>query len=160
LRQVVIRAGELSPREEKPVARPQQSVSAPAGAPIQEPVVVLDADPRAPFVGQRAATNTPGGPSERPHPPRRQRDFLIRYDGAFIGHYHATKPVLPRLAFGQIARELKHKLPGFDPALLELFRPVKLRVLGVARAVAEAAGDFSWFDRSPAARGAGRESRV
>ncbi len=160
MRKVVIRAGESAPRAEKVVAQPlhapPQAAPSAASAPIHEPVVILDDAPpapsRRPHSKGRFHGQLPERPLERPAAPRRQRDFLIRYDGRFIGHYHSAKPILPRLAFGQIAQELKHKLPVFDPALLELFRPIKLRVQGVARALAEAAGDFSWFDRSPAAR--------
>ncbi|MGH9362191.1 MAG: hypothetical protein ACRD2T_09755 [Thermoanaerobaculia bacterium] len=76
----------------------------------------------------------------------RERDFIFRYDGRFLGHFRARRPVTPRFAFGQVARELRSRLPDFKPELLTLYLPIKLRVKCFAGAeVAAAGGAFDWF---------------
>jgi hypothetical protein len=70
----------------------------------------------------------------------------VSYDGKFIAHFRAPKPLLPRVAFGQVAREMRAKLPQFDPEKLTIHKPVKLRVGKPAAAEASARGEFNWFE--------------
>ncbi len=87
-----------------------------------------------------------GRPRRRSRRGPRLRDYLVSYDGRFIGHFRARHPLPPRLAFGQIARELRSKLVHFLPEKMALHRPVKLRVSSPSEAEASARGDFSWFE--------------
>jgi hypothetical protein len=115
----------------KPGAAPKPpAASAPKN---EEPVVVL-------------AEREPQTKKELPRGPVRQRDFIVEYDGRFIGHYHAVKPLTARIAFGQVARELRTQVVHFTAEKLALYRPHKLRVKGLAAAeVAAAGGEFLWF---------------
>ena len=78
--------------------------------------------------------------------PVRQKDFIVSYDGRFIGHFRAHRPSTVLVAFGQVARELRAQRPDFNPELLALYRPVKLRVKSHTGAEEAAAGGaFHWF---------------
>jgi len=114
-------------------AKTEPPAKAAAQAPAMEgaaPVVILPGD----------------APRPRFKTPSRQRDFIIQYDGQFIGHFRALRPVTPRFAFGQVARELRAQRADFAPERLALFRPVKLRIHSHAAAeVAAAGGAFVWF---------------
>jgi hypothetical protein len=104
---------------------------------------------QAPAGGAAPTVILPDGTAQyRPKAPVRQRDFMVRYDGRFIGHYRAIRPMTPRVAFGQVAREMRAQRLDFNPELLALYRPVKLRVKGYAGAeVAAAGGAFLWFEK-------------
>ncbi len=115
--------------------------------PASEPAVVILPE------GKEEA-KTPGRQPEpstkiqaRRPAPQRQRDFLIQYQGRFIGHFHSRRPLTPKVAFGHVARELRIKTAEFVPEQLFLYRPVKLRVKSPASAEASASdGAFSWFE--------------
>lgn len=75
-----------------------------------------------------------------------QRDFIIAYDGTFIGHYQAPRRTTGRTALQMVAHRLEEKLgAGFNLDKLELFRPVRLRIdrEKVNKDLVE--GSFEWF---------------
>ncbi len=118
---------------------------------VEIPVVILPAPSRSSSIGERSPSARPSPPprsaaSPRPtHKARKQRDFIVRYDGRFICHFRSRRPLSSRIAFLQVARELKEKIPGVALDRLVLFRPVKLGASSSRVSKVPPDGSFFWF---------------
>ena len=78
------------------------------------------------------------------------RDFIIAYDGVFIGHFRARKRILNRTAFQQVARQMHSITRSFDVRKLQLYRPVPIEVKTPDSLPGVSDGAFMWFsDRQP-----------
>ncbi len=90
--------------------------------------------------GQRKAKTTKKATGQKPY-----RDFIIAYEGVFIGHYRCEKRITNRTAFQRVARQLESALTTFDAENLELYRPVLLKIT-IPDALSECSdGTFEWF---------------
>ena len=73
------------------------------------------------------------------------RDFIIAYDGVFVGHFRSRKRITNRTAFQQVARQMHSTTSAFDVRKLKLFRPVPVAV-EIPESLAEISdGTFMWF---------------
>ena len=91
---------------------------------------------------------TPKAPRARKGKPTRSepRDFLVSYEGVFVGVYRAPRRVTNRTAFGIVGRELQRKLgEHFDPRSLELFKPVRLQIDRPESFEEFSHGSFQWL---------------
>ncbi len=63
-----------------------------------------------------------------PRPARRrgERNFLVAYEGKFVGVYEAEEELTPNEAFLRVAGDLASR-KDFDPRKLQLYKPVLLR---------------------------------
>lgn len=81
-----------------------------------------------------------------PKTPETQPNFIIAYDGAFVGNYRAPLRTTGRAALQVVAHRLREKLgTKFDLDKLELFRPVPVRIDREKIAKDFAEGSFEWF---------------
>lgn len=157
-------------KKKKPLARDERGKNAPAGPPVrtfvlpagESPVVVVD-DPEPPRAGEARpsarhesapvamarpldAATAGAAPTKRARRKTRQRDFVVAYQGKFLGHYRSRRAIAPRVAFAIVARELRKRSGGFAPEHLELYRPTRLSVrnrTGAANTPDD--GEFNWF---------------
>ncbi len=67
-------------------------------------------------------------PAAPPRPARRrgERNFLVAYEGKFVGVYEAEEELTPNEAFLRVAGDLASR-KDFDPGKLQLYKPVLLR---------------------------------
>ncbi|HVR73143.1 MAG TPA: hypothetical protein VMT52_02375 [Planctomycetota bacterium] len=83
---------------------------------------------------------------------RGERDFIIAYDGAFVGFFEAVEEISPREAFMRIAQEMSEK-ETFDAAKLELYKPVLLKSARPSKTVCVVRGkiaSLAWQRRTSA----------
>lgn len=93
----------------------------------------------------------PKPPSRTPSQPEPYRDFIIAYEGTFIGHYRSSKRITNRTAFRKIAQELRESIDTFDMRKLKIYRPVPLEV-ELPDELPEASEEaFRWLSRNKAA---------
>lgn len=117
------------------------------------PLVLLDGSPRS----RTAAAGTEAQffakkKAAKRRAPESGRDYIIAYDGSFIGHYRAPRPTTGRVALEAIAERLADKIgSSFELSKLSLFKPVKIRVRREAIDPEVQHGVFDWFGESPAA---------
>jgi hypothetical protein len=78
---------------------------------------------------------------------RNYRSFVVRYGGEFTGIYNAEMEITPRAAFRRVEQGLLAENPGFDPNLLELYRPVLLRSARPARPVRPVRGKLEKLEK-------------
>ncbi len=78
-----------------------------------------------------------------------QRDFIIAYDGHFIGHFQSTRRIMTRSAFHKVARALLSSMSPseFDVRKIELYKPIPLRVDYPESLEEISDGSFEWFAR-------------
>ena len=95
-----------------------------ASRPAEPSVVVL---PQVPQVKKAAAVKDDESSTSKLHRKRGERAFFVAYDGSFVGFFEAEAETTPRQAFGRVAEELASSDKNFDPAKLELHKPVLLR---------------------------------
>ena len=94
-----------------------------------------------------SATSTHGS---RRAPPKTQRDFIICYDGIFVGHFRSQRRITNRSAFKLIGQQMIGILgEEFDPNHLELFKPVPLKLRGPQSRAELCVGEFNWFVPTP-----------
>jgi hypothetical protein len=109
----------------------------------------IDASPPQPlpsFESPRSCEATTDRHEPRPRKKvRRQKDFIVRYDGKYICHFRARSPLLPKAAFTRIKEELAKTIPDFRPDLLVLFQPVRLRTGGASAGAEGPEGELIWF---------------
>ena len=65
---------------------------------------------------------------------RGERQFIIAYDGVFVGFFEAVEEVTPREAYVRVAQDLAED-ESFAPEKLSLYKPVLLRSARPARGV-------------------------
>ncbi len=89
--------------------------SAPAeDAPQRVEARALPASPRAAAAPPRAGRR------------RGERNFVVAYDGRFVGVFEAEEELTPREAFVRVAGDLSCR-KDFDPEKVQLYKPVLLR---------------------------------
>jgi hypothetical protein len=96
------------------------------------------------YVPPRSSGTGPKAPRV-PKKKSRLHDFIVRYDGKFIGHFRARRPLEPKEAFARIREELAKMITGFRPELLALFQPVRLRTGGASARAEGPGGELIWF---------------
>jgi hypothetical protein len=107
------------------------------------------AGPAAP----RSPARAPGAPRARKgrEPSgQQQKDYIIAYDGAFLGHYRSQRRITNRTAFARIAQRLEECVEGFDISRLEIYRPVPVKVERPDSVSDILDGSFNWFGAPPA----------
>jgi hypothetical protein len=115
------KSGATSPARGKPAPAPPppraSTVSQRAPAPVvrrpafQTPTISTTVAPRAARSARRYG----------------QRQFVVRYDEAFVGFFEADTDISPREAFIRVAADLGASDDSFDPDRLEIYKPVLLR---------------------------------
>ena len=88
--------------------------SAPAEVPQEVEPLVLLTPLRAPATLPRAARR------------RGERNFVVAYEGRFVGVFEAEEELTPREAFVRVAGDLSCR-KDFDPEKVQLYKPVLLR---------------------------------
>ena len=73
------------------------------------------------------------------------RDFIIAYDGVFLGHYRSAKRITNRTAFQNVARVLASSTDDFAIEKLHLYKPVRLEVTLPGSLDEITGGQFHWF---------------
>ena len=73
------------------------------------------------------------------------RDFIIAYDGRFVGHFRTTRRVSNRGVFKKIAERLAEDIDDFEATKVSVYRPVALKV---DPSVFDESGEdaFDWFE--------------
>lgn len=126
---------------------------APAGgmAPwVLEPgTAEVPAEGQAPGREQPPSTGRNEAPPGAPRARRDVRDFIIAYDGRFIGHFRSLKRITNRKAFVKAAQRLVDVIDDFDLERLEIFKPVALAVARPENAEEIREEIFNWFTPDP-----------
>ncbi len=78
------------------------------------------------------------------------RDFIIAYDGSFVGHFRTEKRITNKKAFQKAATALRDKIYDFDPRQLQLFRPVLIKIENPESIPYVDGESFNWFGAPPA----------
>jgi hypothetical protein len=115
---------------------------APPSDPCHEPIVIIAEPPTLDEIPRPASEPTEVAPREDeveaelealeppvpPRPARRrgERNFVVAYDGRFVGVFEAEEELTPREAFLRVAGDLSCR-KNFDPEKLQLYKPVLLR---------------------------------
>ncbi len=86
-------------------------------------------------------------PRTRPN----HRDFIMAYDGSFVGHFRTNRHITNKRAFQKAATALRDKMNDFDPRQLKLYRPVLIKVENPESIPYVDGESFSWFG-DPSAR--------
>ena len=73
------------------------------------------------------------------------KDFIACYSSRFIGHFRSEKRISNRKVFEKAARRLQEGFEEFDIRLLEIYKPVKLKVDLPEDMSKIAEGEFQWF---------------
>jgi hypothetical protein len=81
----------------------------------------------------------------RPAQPEPHQDFLIAYDGKFLGQFRPAKRITNRTAFCKVARELLRTVEDFDIGKLALYKAVPLHVELPPSLPEVNDGSFCWF---------------
>jgi hypothetical protein len=129
--------------------KPAVATTAPA-APKAEPSDLAERDPPAENASPPAAEADAAGPAPSPAAGApgcigvTHRDYLIAYGGRFIGHYRSPRRITDRTAFRHVAQRLAEGIDGFDPQLLEVFKPLPLNVEDRSLDAGEVES-FYWF---------------
>ncbi len=157
-RDVIQKRDQPKPERERARTVPRQVATRKRDLPRPEPVVVAelgqadlvweppepqDDDPERP--ANPAGKAKSGSMHQKPY-----RDFIIAYDGVFIGHFRSRRRITNRTAFQQVARQLHSTTSSFDVRKLQLYRPVPVDV-EISESLSEISdGAFMWFaDRQP-----------
>ena len=85
-----------------------------------------------------------------PRTRRDHRDFIIAYDGSFVGHFRTEKRITNKKAFQKAATALRDKIYDFDPRQLQLFRPVLIKIENPESIPYVDGESFNWFGAPPA----------
>lgn len=132
-------------------ADPEAETSAPAPAKPFDPEVnaVTHEDvAEAPVVVESVAEpkKTPPPATSKRREERPPRDFIVAYDGMFIGHYRSSRWVSSQAAFKVVARELQQGMEmPLDLELLDLYKPTALKFRKPRDVDGVGDGKFSWF---------------
>lgn len=126
-----------------PPPAPPQARETPASPPITEPedqtlggAIRVKRFPAAAPSRPREESRPAPRDAKAGSPPRKrgERQFIIAYDGVFVGFFEAAEEVTPREAYVRVAQDLAED-ESFDPAKLSLWKPVLLRSARPARGV-------------------------
>lgn len=132
----------------------QEAIAATATVVIQRPTEAgfLDKGPRRkePQPKARASSKPAAQPTSASKNAKKSssppQDFIISYDGAFIGHYRSAKRVTTRTAFKAVATQLYGRMGDqFDLEKLELYKPKPLVVQRDRIGKDFEEGKFQWF---------------
>ncbi len=108
---------------------------------LSVPLVILTKSPQ-----KRAKSTAKKKPATARRKASAQRDFVISYDGAFIGHYRTEKRMTNKMVFQIIAHAMKEKLGRkFDLSKVELYKPVLLKCERPQTHEKFGEGTFAWF---------------
>lgn len=122
----------------------------PTAAPRGEPEPAVQPPPaRRPRGKTEPKPSGREGKPGRPHQPQRQhrRDFVVSYQGHFIGHYRSARRISNRKAFEKVAALLQSSIDDFDIRELEIYKPVLLAVERPDSIDEISDGSFEWFSR-------------
>ncbi len=106
---------------------------------LPEPEPVRIKQPAKPAKPAKKSKTKTGSSNQKPY-----RDFIIAYDGVFIGHFRSRKRILNRTAFQRVARQMRSTASSFDEAKLQLYRPVPIEV-NDPDSLEISDGAFMWF---------------
>lgn len=136
-----------------PQSRPASTAKAPHRVPAPpKPVAGRTPGRVAPRPAVRAAAHNLSATKAPKQKKRGERDFIIAYDGAFVGFFQAVEEIAPREAFMRIAQEMSEK-ESFDAAKLELYKPVLLKSARPSKTVCVVRGkiaSLAWQRRTSA----------
>jgi hypothetical protein len=135
-REVPAEVAPFSPPPAAPEAR-EVSDSQPAAAPEDPTLGGAIRFKRFPAAATRPREERPAPREAKAgSPPRKrgERQFIIAYDGVFVGFFEATEEVTPREAYVRVAQDLAED-ESFDSEKLSLYKPVLLRSARPARGV-------------------------
>lgn len=133
------------------VYRDDDDASSRAAASKARKTAPVRVDRTAPVIIISSENETSRGQAKKPYPPavpaaprrRGERNFLVRYDGHFVGVFEAEEDLTPRQAFILVARDLAAADPAFAPEKLEIFKPVLLKAARPAKGLGAIRGKLS-----------------
>jgi hypothetical protein len=122
------------PESEVPAAPAGSSLPA---ATSDQGLASNDATPSTAPTAKKTTTTSPSNDTPK--------DFIVAYDGRFIGHFRSEKRISNRKVFEKTARRLQEGFDEFDIRLLEIYKPVKLKVDTPEDMSKIGEGAFQWF---------------
>jgi len=146
-----VRVIRIPPNEDKVVASRRED-TAPKKVPGAEAVNVrppdppsTPLDPKKPTARQKSSGNTRKASQQEPY-----RDFIVSYQGEFVGHYRSSKRVTNRTAFQKVARVMMSSIDDFELEKLRLYRPVPLDIEPPESLDEISDESFHWFSKEEA----------